>query len=385
MAVACSPSGARFRMRIIMLAVVTALIGSMLSAQAEGTSEPDLSLRDMLPLFEKNRCADVRDSAGQLFCGDPELQAAGVQLNAAVQERLSRIADRQMAIEENVEWIKSRNLSCGIFQRQSVANLRLPSVKACLLKQTRERIAILEDPNFDCLADDSTAGMLICSDPALTLADKDLNGHVLALIAKVKEGEVKAALAEYARWIRDRDRKCDLDDKENVPLNELSPPAACLADYIKQKAAEVVAAKGDPKRVFGRTTTSPVPDADAVDLCIAQIHSTNTCHDFLRVSRIIQVDTEVSAEQALVTAEIEMKVLSPFGACSPIASGCTGTCWDVRSGQAKAAPGSRENVPLAHRLKVDKSFAFQKTASGGWRCSTPVLQPIEFGIAIGGL
>src|SRR4051794_14203387 len=120
MAVACSPSGARFRMRIIMLAVVTALIGSTLSAQAEATSEPDLSLRDMLPLFEKNRCADVRDSAGQLFCGDPELQAAGVQLNAAVEERLSRIADRQMAIEENVEWIKSRNLSCGIFQRQSV-------------------------------------------------------------------------------------------------------------------------------------------------------------------------------------------------------------------------------------------------------------------------
>jgi len=58
--------------------------------------------------------------------------------------------------------------------------------------------------------------------------------------------------------------------------------------------------------------------------------------------------------QALVTAEVEMKVLSPFAACSPIASICTGTCWDLRSGQAKATPGSRESVPIAHRLKVEK-------------------------------
>ena len=61
------------------------------------------------------------------------------------------------------------------------------------------------------------------------------------------------------------------------------------------KTAEVIAARGDPKRVFGRAITSPAPDADAVDLCIAQIHSANTCHDSLRVSRISQVDTEVSS------------------------------------------------------------------------------------------
>ena len=209
--------------------------------------------------------------------------------------------------------------------------------------------------------------------------------RLLQRLAPKKENETRAAFGEYARWLRERDRKCDLDDKDNVPLNELSPPAACLADFIKQKTAEVLAAKGDPKRVFGRVTTSPTPDADAVDLCVAQIHSANTCHDFLRVSRIIQVDTEVSAEQALVTAEIEMKVLSPFGVCSPIASGCTGSCWDVRSGQPKSGPGSRDSLPVAHRMKIDKSFAFQKTAGGGWRCNTPALQPIEFGIALGGL
>ena len=69
----------------------------------------------------------------------------------------------------------------------------------------------------------------------------------------------KGAFAEYARWTRERDRKCDLADKDNVPLQELSSSEACLADYMSRKTAEVVAAKGDPKRVFGRTTLSPSP------------------------------------------------------------------------------------------------------------------------------
>ena len=188
-------------MRIIMLAVVAALTGWTLPAGAQGTPEADRSIRDMLPLFEKNRCAEIKDPVAQLFCGDPELQSTGIQLNAAVQERVSRIADRQMAIEENVEWIRGRSRSCGIFQPQSVATSRIPAVKTCLLKETKERIAILEDPNFDCLADDSTAGNLICSDPELTLADKDLNSHVLALIAKMTEREVPPTLVRVTMML----------------------------------------------------------------------------------------------------------------------------------------------------------------------------------------
>jgi uncharacterized protein YecT (DUF1311 family) len=370
-------------MRIIMLAVAAALIGTAFSVRAEGTPGSDRSLRDMLPLFETNRCVDLKDTAGQLFCGDPELHSAGGRLNVAVQERLERIADRRMAIEENVEWIASRNLSCGIFDRQDTANLQIAPVKACLLKETEERIAILNDPHFDCLANNTTAGMLICGDPGLAVSDKELNSEILALIGKLKEDEAKAALSEYARWIRSRDRKCDLDDKDNVPLAELSRPETCLTAEINRKTAEVIAAKGDPKKMFSRSTVAVTPDEDAVDLCVAQIHAANTCGDFLRISRIIQIDTEVSAEQAIVTAEVEMKVLSPFAVCSPIASACTGTCWDVRTGQPQSAPGSRDSLPVAHRLRIEKSFAFQKTGSG-WRCNTPALQPIELGIALRG-
>ena len=142
-------------------------------------------------------------------------------------------------------------------------------------------------------------------------------------------------MAEYARWTRIRDRLCGLDDKDNVPLEELSGAESCLADYLKQKAAELAAAKGDPRRVFGRELLLPTPDADAVDLCVGKIHSSNTCENFLRISRVSQLDTEVSAQEAIVTAEIEMKVLTPFAVCSPIASNCTGSCWDLQSGQPK--------------------------------------------------
>jgi uncharacterized protein YecT (DUF1311 family) len=369
-------------MRIIVLTVAAALIGTAFSVRAEGTPESDRSLRDALPLFETNRCVEVRDSAEQLFCGDPELQSAGTRLNVAVRERLNRIADRPMAIEENVEWLRSRNLSCGIFDRQGIANVEIAPSKACLLKQTEERIAILNDPNFDCLATNTTAGTVICGDPGLAIADKELNGHILALIGKLKEDEAKAAFSEYARWTRSRDRKCDLDDKDNVPLAELSAPETCLAAQINRKTAEVIAAKGDPKQVFGWLTVAATPDEDAVDLCVTQIHAANGCGDFLRISRIIQIDTEVSAEQALVTAEVEMKVVSPFTVCSPIASSCTGTCWDPKSGQAKPVPRSRDSLLISHRLRIEKSFAFQKTDKGDWRCNTPALQPIELGVVL---
>ena len=95
----------------------------------------------------------------------------------------------------------------------------IDSVRQCLLKETEERIAILTNPNFDCLAADTTAGMLICSEPELVLAAQELNDRALALIAGLKDNARKDAFAEYARWTRDRDRKCELVGKDNVPFS----------------------------------------------------------------------------------------------------------------------------------------------------------------------
>lgn len=370
-------------MRGILLAVVAIQIGLAQSVCAQSIPDSSRPISEVLPLFGKNRCEQLRDPAEQLFCGDPELNAISAKLAVAIQDRMNRLADRRLAVEENAGWIRNRNLSCGIFGRQAVRSQDFPSVKSCLLKETEERIAILADPNFDCLANNSTAGLLICSEPSLAIAEDELNGLVTGLITKLKENDAKDAFTEFARWTRARDRKCDLVGKDNVPLAELSSAQACLAEYLDKKTAEIAAAKGDPRKVFGRRAASPSPNADAVDLCVGQIHSANSCDNFLRVNRVFQIDSEADERDALVTAEVEMIVLSPFAVCSPVASSCTGTCWDLKTGKANAAPGSKDNLPVAHRLRIEKAFAFQKSA-GGWRCNTNALQPVDFGVALSG-
>jgi uncharacterized protein YecT (DUF1311 family) len=210
-------------MRAIILAIVAIQIGSGHVARADNSLVSDRSIRETLPLFEKNHCAAFPHPAEQLFCGDPELNDAAARLNSAIQDRLDRLPNRSLAIEENAEWIADRNSSCGIFAAQNISNQDVKSIKTCLLKETEERIAILSDPNFDCLATNTAAGMLICSEPSLATAKAELNSHVLGLIAKLKGDEARAAFAEYERWSRERDRRCNLTDKENVPLEELSP------------------------------------------------------------------------------------------------------------------------------------------------------------------
>ncbi|GAC1505249.1 MAG: DUF1311 domain-containing protein [Bradyrhizobium sp.] len=365
-------------MRGIVLAVVAIQIGLAHPASAQ------TPISAALPLFDSNHCGAIREPAEQLFCGDPELNAASARLSKAVEDRLNRLANRRRAIAENAEWIRNRDSSCGTLGKQNIPSQDLASTKACLLKETEERIAILTDPNFDCLATNTTAGLLICSDPSLALAKAELNDHVVGLIARLKGDDAKQAFSEYERWNRERDRRCGLTDKDNVPLDELSSSEPCLAEYLRQKTAEVMAAKGDPKRIFGRPPVAPSPDADAVDLCVAQIHSANACGDFLTVSQVFQIDNEVAEQNALVTAEVEMTVLSPFAACSAVASSCTGTCWDLKAGKPKPTPGSRESLLVGHRVRVEKTFAFQKADTGGWRCNTKSLQPVDFGAALSG-
>jgi uncharacterized protein YecT (DUF1311 family) len=370
-------------MRISFLAFVAVLF-ALAPAFAQSAPEADHSISEKLPLFVENHCETHKDPANQLICADPELSAAATILNAAIQERLNRLADRPVAIEENAEWTHDRNQSCGVFGKDPVRYADIDAVEACLLKETEERIAILRDANFDCLAANTPAGSLICDDPSLEIEGVDLNRQVLALIAKLPEDEQKQAFSEYARWIRDRDRKCNLAGKDNVPLAELSSSVGCLSDFMRDTAAEMTAARDDPKRVFGRKRPSPLPNADAVDLCVAQIHAANTCDDFLRVSRVFEVNNQVADQSAQVTAEVEMIVLSPFAACSLIASSCTGTCWDVREGKpAQSSPlSNRDSFPVSRRIRIEKAFAFSK-ADKGWRCNSTALPPIDLGATVG--
>jgi uncharacterized protein YecT (DUF1311 family) len=371
-------------MRAIALVIVAIQIGLALPVCAEDSPAADRSIRDVLPLFFKNHCEEIRNPADQMFCGDPELNAIGTRLNDAITERLNRIPNRNLAIVENAEWVRDRNSSCGIFGRLSVKGEDIKVVRDCLLRETRERIEILSDPNFDCLATNTTAGMLICSEPSLALAKAELNSLIVPMINKLNDSEAREAFAEFERWGRDRDRKCGLEEKQNVPLRDLASSEGCLAGYFKNKIAEVTAANGDPKKLFGRPHLSPLPNADAVDLCVAQIHSAKGCLDFLAVDRVFQIDSEVADKNADVIAEVEMMVLAPFTACSPVAMSCTGTCWDLTSNRPKSTPGTRDNFVIGYRLRIEKSFAFQKAENGDWRCGSAALQPVNTGLALTG-
>jgi uncharacterized protein YecT (DUF1311 family) len=370
-------------MRAFALAIVAIGIGLAQPVHADDPAVSNRPITDILPLFVKNHCQETKAPADQLFCGDPELDVAGIKLNHAIAERLSRLPNRRLAIEENAEWIRDRNSSCGILGREPIKLEDIKPVRNCLLKETEERIDILVDSNFDCLAVHTTAGLLICSDASLALAKEELNELIIGLIAKLKENEAKEAFSEFDRWTRERDRKCNLEGKDNVPLQELTPSEGCLADYFDRKIAEATAAKGDPKRIFGRQLISPAPNADAVDLCVAQIHSAGACGDFVAVDRVVQIGSSQTDDNARITSGIEMVVLSPFTACSPVASGCTGTCWDLKSWRPKSVPGSREQFQVGYRVRIEKSFAFQKN-DGGWRCDSTAMQPVEVGVALSG-
>ncbi|MBR0902179.1 lysozyme inhibitor LprI family protein [Bradyrhizobium liaoningense] len=370
-------------MRFIVLTVLALLA----LRAAPGSAQSDRPIADGLPLYAKNNCQQIRDPGNQLFCGDTELAAAAEKLSIAIEGRLARLPDRLPAIEENAIWIRQRNLGCGIVGQTAIRTDDFDRVKACLLKVTEDRAAIVRDPDFDCLAANTAAGALICADPALALAETELNGQVLGLIGKLDPTAARFAFAEYGRWTRERDRKCNLVGKENVPLPELEHAEDCLAEHLRRRTDEIRAAKGDPKKVFGRQVAARSPDTDAVDFCAARIHAANSCGNFLRINRVYALDSQVTDREAQVTGEIEMVVLAPFAMCSKVASTCTGTCWDAGTGRPQPGAGNKERAAEAfnvtRRLRIQRTFAFVKAADG-WRCREDELAPVNSGTAGGG-
>ena len=103
------------------------------------------------------------------------------------------------------------------------------------------------------------------------------------------------------------------------------------------------------------------------------------------MSRVKEVDSKVADQSATVTAQVEMIVLSPFAACSSVASICTGACWDIKEGKpAKLSPlDNRDSFPVSRRIRIEKAFAFQKI-DNGWRCSSTALPPIDLGVTANG-
>src|SRR5579871_6623326 len=105
-------------MRAFQLAVVAIQLALAHAALAQSSSNPASPAANAIskkyPQFASNHCETHKNPANQLFCADPELTAIAAKLAVAIQERLDRLPDRLPAIEENAQWIRDRNSSCGI-------------------------------------------------------------------------------------------------------------------------------------------------------------------------------------------------------------------------------------------------------------------------------
>jgi uncharacterized protein YecT (DUF1311 family) len=111
-------------MRATVLAIVAIQIGLAHPASAENAADSGRSISEMLPLYNQNHCGDVKDPADQVFCGDPQLNAAAAKLNSAIQNRLDRLPDRRHAIEENAAWIKNR-IRAAVFLEDKAFRARM--------------------------------------------------------------------------------------------------------------------------------------------------------------------------------------------------------------------------------------------------------------------
>ena len=132
-----------------------------------------------------NRCARCcRCSTGTAACGFEDTVGATVlrrsrinacrpKLSSAVQDTAGPLArsppgDRGERRMDQGPQFELRHLS----ESAACPGRDIAAIKSCLLKQTEARIAILADPNFDCLAANTTAGLLICADPDLAVAER---------------------------------------------------------------------------------------------------------------------------------------------------------------------------------------------------------------------
>jgi uncharacterized protein len=352
------------------------ILGQAIPAHSQS---PDLKqpVREALPLFETNNCQAIENPADQLFCGDPDLFAVANLLSSAIQKRMNQLAawERYPLIENNAEWSRDRNSSCDIVGKDAVAVEEFQPVKDCLLKETKERISVLSSPDFDCQTANNAAKRLICDDPSLLSADREVSGLLHELIVKLPESKAKVAFEDQLRWTRARDRKCNLDDADHAPEEQLLIYKACLVESLDQRKAEIKESHGDAARLLDAHQLSSSPDASAVDACVAEIYSANTCHDFLAVRKVSQIDRRLAETDVSVIADIEIVVRSPFAGCSPIAVSCTGTCWDMNPAKVKSFRRGDNRFAVAQRLRVQKAFLFQKSETS-WQCMTTAFRPI---------
>jgi uncharacterized protein YecT (DUF1311 family) len=100
--------------------------------------------------------------------------------------------------------------------------------------------------SFDCSKAKSGSARLICGDPALSEADRELGETFQGAIAKLDPAQRRAKLEEQVSWIRERNVRCGLDNKPDAPISDLKPSWQCMMDALLDRKASFTGEKLTP-------------------------------------------------------------------------------------------------------------------------------------------
>ena len=193
------------------------------------------SARDA-PLFDSSRCAIFSGTADRLL--SMQINRLSAKLASAVQGRLDRVPNRrcrdqkpQFELHHLQKWFSAQDIH--LHQQRPVAR-GSGSISWTI-------------PNFDCLSSNNAAGRSKNQQPGCRPAEQ----------------------VERSRWT------AALADKDNVPLDELRN-----AVTLARRPPKLPRPKAMPSGCCS-ARCSPLPDADAINLCVAQMHAANGCEGFL--------------------------------------------------------------------------------------------------------
>jgi uncharacterized protein YecT (DUF1311 family) len=116
-------------------------------------------------------------------------------------------------------------------------SLLLPShVKTAPAQQS---IAVPNQAKSRCGSARTASTRLICADPDLAALDSIL---VIALHDAHKAAtwsDQRILMSDQLTWLKDRDQKCELVGKDQMPLVDLTPAKQCLEDAIEARISEL--------------------------------------------------------------------------------------------------------------------------------------------------
>ena len=94
-----------------------------------------------------------------------------------------------------------------------------------------------EKPSFDCAKAKTAAARLICADAELARLDHELGVAFRKRKAQISALDQSNFVAEQLAWLRYRNRRCDLDEKNSATIEVLARSKPCMANVIQERIA----------------------------------------------------------------------------------------------------------------------------------------------------